>query len=1223
MRQLLKNYIYLILFFALLALGWVLNKPNVVLHNNTSATRTLIDLLHQKEWIADQLMDTLLSKVEDETFSEWVNANSHTIDFYFKDEGIILYIYQENQLVYWTNNSVAVPQDTFWLAEPFQRMGNVLAEVRTKNSSNAKSVALIQVATDYPFENEFLKNEFHNSFPISNSFALLVDEESGNSMVKNKEGDYLFSLKEDFLINSVQKENVISIVLLIAAFFLLLFARDIFKNRKFSFLQFLLFSAFLIGVRVWLQWFRIPSFFDKLPLFQPEIFAYSVFFPSLGDLMISVTLLVSLIFIFYSKVNLKKIKEFPTATKYLISLSWIIFISVYLLLAQHIFKHLIVDSNFQYEAYDVLNLSVFSFIGYFVLIVLFVGFLLLFDKALYQIKSAIIHNSGYYYIAGLAFLGTIFLLFFYGREYLISIIFVALVLIYWMVIRLKRQPGFGSMVILLALFAGYATYFIRKENFIKRIEESKVLAVNLAREQDPVAELVLSELIDKVKNDSVISRMLQSELFNFSDLSNYLQGEYFTGYLGRYSFQLTICNSKDSVLLNEPNQEWEYCFGFFKEMVNQSGTPTNIPGLYYLKSRNGGVNYFLSFQIDLKQGWDDVMLYLELTSKPNFEVLGYPELLLEKPLQLYKNYHNLNYAKYADNKLLVRSGSFPYAFERSIYRFNQTEFAFFQSEGFDHLIYNSDEKNTVIVSFPTIRFHHILISFTYIYFFLFVLTILLLIMGNRLTPIVNFTWSIKNKIVYSMIVILLISLVFVGGGTIFYTYRQFEKGQTDMLSEKLQSILVEIETKLAIYKNIDQIPPDYLNNLLVKFSNVFYTDINLYDLRGNLVATSRNEIFERQLTSTKMNAEAYRELVINKKARIVHKEDIGNLHYYSGYVPFISADGRLLAYLNLPYFSKESAFKQELLGVVVAVINIYALLIILSIVIAFYMSSRITEPLRLLQQRISKIDLRKENERIEYQGKDEIAELVFEYNRMLEELDNSTQMLAKSERESAWREMAQQIAHEIKNPLTPMKLNIQLLELSWKNNDSDFNDRFNRFAGNLIEQIDSLSSIASAFSQFAQMPKARSEKVNLNERILQSAHLFKECSFAQVTCNFNEEEAIYVNADNERMLQVFNNLIKNAIQSIPKNEEGQISIQLITSEQSVVVEIKDNGAGIAPEMANKLFQPNFTTKSSGTGLGLAIVKNIVEEFGGAIWFQSELNKGTSFFVSLPLFIDEI
>jgi signal transduction histidine kinase len=467
--------------------------------------------------------------------------------------------------------------------------------------------------------------------------------------------------------------------------------------------------------------------------------------------------------------------------------------------------------------------------------------------------------------------------------------------------------------------------------------------------------------------------------------------------------------------------------------------------------------------------------------------------------------------------------------------------------------------------------------------------------------------------------ILFISLFFVGGGTIMYTYNQYEKGQIDILSEKLQSVLVEIEHKLSQYQDINEVSSDYVNSLLVKFSNVFYSDINLYDVQGNLVGTSRKEIFDRNLTGKKINAEAYRELVLNKKARIVHKESIGKMEYYSAYIPFLNAENELLAYLNLPYFSKEIVLRKELLRVVVGVINIYAFLLVLSIIVAVYISNRLTEPLRMVQQRIKNVDLSKKNERIDYQGQDEIGELVVEYNRMLDELDKSAKMLAKSERESAWREMARQIAHEIKNPLTPMKLSIQLLNKSWQNKDEDFEQRFQRSTQTLIEQIDSLSSIATAFSQFARMPIARSEKVNLIERINRSAELFKECSYATLDMHLPEDEEVFVRADNERMLQVFNNLVKNAIQAIPKDKNGKVIINLTQSDANVVVEINDNGVGVKPEMKDQLFQPNFTTKSSGTGLGLAIVKNIIEEFGGAIWFKSELGKGSSFFVSMPVF----
>jgi signal transduction histidine kinase len=620
----------------------------------------------------------------------------------------------------------------------------------------------------------------------------------------------------------------------------------------------------------------------------------------------------------------------------------------------------------------------------------------------------------------------------------------------------------------------------------------------------------------------------------------------------------------------------------------------------------------------LRQGYGYVTLFFELSPKTNYEVLGYPELLLEKPIKSNQYSEQFSYAKYANGRLMMHSGTFPYAFDPMVYGNTSAEFRFFESDGFDHVIYNPDNENSIVVSVPTINPYNILVSFTYIFIFFLVMITLLLVFSNPYTKMIDIQFTIKNKVVFSIMLILLLSAVFVAGGIIYYTINQFEQSRFDIMTDKIQSVLVETEQRLSDFDDIHEVSPEYLNNLLINFSNIFYTDVNLYDLKGDLVATSRKEIFERKLTSRKINAIAYRELVLNKKARIVQKENIGNLVYYSAYVPFINASNQLLAYLNIPYFAKETPLRQELMRVSVAVINIYAILVLFSILIAVYLSNRITKPLRIVQQRIHDIGLEKTNQRVEYNGKDEIAELVHEYNRMLDELGKSAALLAKSERESAWREMARQVAHEIKNPLTPMKLSVQLLERSQRNNDPDFDERFNKVTNTLIEQIDSLSSIASAFSQFAKMPEARTEPVDIAERIRQSVQLFRESTQTKVVFDFPDDKKVLILADNERMLQVFNNLIKNAIQSIPKNREGKIYINLRQQRNRAIVEIKDNGVGITPEMEQKLFQPNFTTKTSGTGLGLAIVKNIVEEAEGAIWFISKPQKGTSFYVSFPI-----
>ncbi len=1212
---------YALLFLLFLLLGFLTEVSNISFQSREPDLHTFTNKLFDKEHKVDEILDSLYTNTKNNKLSKWVNDNSQSIDYLFKEKGVVFLVYQNNNLVYWTSNSIAIPDNTDWVKYNFAKLGNSFAEIRKKRDDTIAIIGLISVVESYPYENKFLKNRFHPSFNIKCPHSIIIDSKSYDNAIFNKEGDYLFSLKKQQVCNSFLKGNILVAIFSMAFFFLLLFGRSKFKNVNFSVKQFVLFGSVLVAVRALIQIFSVPVFLGSLRVFQPQYFAFSDVFPSLGDLLITVVLAVYLIFVFYTKVRLKSLAGASQKKVKLVLAAWLLVFILYAISAHKIFTHLIIDSNFQYEAYDVLNLSVFSFIGYFILLLLFIGFVLLYDKVVGQIKGSI--GLGKFIVAVVALALSIILVNIVFKNYsiILSVVFISLVFVYWAYVRFRYVPRFGTVVVLIAFFAAYATYFIRNNNFNKRIDESKVIAVNLAREQDPVAEVILADVISQMKTDTVIKNHLEKEWFNYDDMLDYIQRKYFTGYLQRYIFHLTVCNGSDSVLLDEERQLWEYCYGFFNTMLKTDGVKTNIAGLYYLKDKSGGLNYFLRVEIPLSSGWDNVKLFFELSQKSNVEVLGYPELLLEKSVGLYDVHNMASYAKYNNNNLIARSGDFPYALERNVYGFGNKEFAFFQSEGYDHLLYNSHADHTVIVSFPTIGFFNILISFTYIFFFLLVQTVLLLIIGSRFVKIIEFQFSIKNKIVFSVILILLISLVFVGGGTIIYTYNQFEKGQIDILGEKIQSVLVELEHKLSGFDDIHDVPPDYINSLLVKFSNVFYSDINLYDINGNLAGTSRKEIFERNLTGKKINAIAYRELVLNKKARVVHKEYIGSMEYYSAYVPFINADNELLAYLNLPYFSKEVLLRKELLRVVVGVINIYAFLLVLSIAVAVYISNRLTEPLRMVQQRIRNIDLSKKNERIDYSGHDEIAELVTEYNRMLDELDKSARLLAKSERESAWREMARQIAHEIKNPLTPMKLSIQLLDKSWKNKDADFDKRFLRSTKTLIEQIDSLSSIATAFSQFARMPVSRSEKVNIIERINRSALLFKECSFATLDMHLPNDKEVFVQADNERMLQVFNNLMKNAIQSLPKNKMGKVVITLTKTNKSVVVEVRDNGVGIAPEMEDKLFQPNFTTKSSGTGLGLAIIKNIIEEFGGAIWFKSVFGKGTSFFISMPVYTE--
>ncbi len=1217
--QHIKKYQLLIIGLLLLVITRLVFYSNLSFSDkDANVSRFQANMIY-KEQLAQKYLDTLFNTAQRNELSDYVNNYNTELDWLYSEHGIVMYVWFNDRLVYWTNNELAIVSDKAWEDSGVLKIGNAIVQRELKELGEVKIASVIVLATDYPYENEYLQNRVHPSFKLNKNVKLIRNNSSIGMPVYNKDGAYVYSLLKPTSNYGKHRVFFALCIFLLALFFLFYFLRKKLRKVEFSHLQYLSFFFAVVLIRVLLQHYRLPEILYEFELFSSSHFQSTLLFPSLGELLISILIGTYLIFIYYTKT--KGLGQFSNKAYWpWMYLSIRLFIvAAYAGLSIYIFNRLVNNSNIQLEAYDVLDLSPYSFVAYFLIILLFIGLVMLIDKTVMQSKSMFPFRKLWFISVLFLTIYVLVLSLFSGQIEWLSILFIVFLYSYWLYSRTFHKVGFGPLAILIIIFSLYTTTLIRNQNYDNRIELSKLMAMNLAKEQDPIVEEIINDQLELIKEDSIIQEHLVATDFHYEGLVDYMRKQYFSGYLMGYNFQLTVCNAYDSLLVDEQNEFWYPCYGFFNEILKQNGVPTSVDGLFYLKDVQGSVNYFLKIPIMLHALDAEVQMFFEINSKPNFDVLGYPKLLLQKNTVETKKNVPKNYAKYSENQLLSTSGDFPYAFDPTVYGEPINQFAYFSSEGYDHLLYKSKSNLTIIVSNPSVRFFNMLISFTYILFFFFLQVVIVLAIVNVFTPVLKIQLTIKNRIVFSMVLILLFSLILIGTGTVFYTLDQYEKHQIERMNDKSKSVLVELEHKLSDIKNLKEVSPDYLNGLLIKFSNVFYTDINLYDLQGNLVATSREQIFARQLLSRKMNAVAYRELVLNKKASIVQKEHVGTMNYYSSYVPFMGGDNKLLAYLNLPYFSKEVVLKQEILKIVVAVINVYMFLMMLSIIVAIYISNRFTAPLRMVQERFRDIDIGKQNAKIDYKGKDEIGDLVTEYNRMLGELRQSAELLAKSERETAWREMARQIAHEIKNPLTPMKLSVQLLERSMADNDPDFEERFKKVSRTLIEQIDSLSSIATAFSQFARMPVVRVEKVNLLERVKQSVELFKDHSNIAIDVTYPDKDELFVSADNERMLQIFNNLIKNARQAITATDGGEIKINFKESLTNVIVEVNDNGTGIKEEMKEKLFQPNFTTKTSGTGLGLAIVKKIVEDFGGDIWFHSTPELGTSFYISLPLF----
>jgi two-component system nitrogen regulation sensor histidine kinase NtrY len=400
-------------------------------------------------------------------------------------------------------------------------------------------------------------------------------------------------------------------------------------------------------------------------------------------------------------------------------------------------------------------------------------------------------------------------------------------------------------------------------------------------------------------------------------------------------------------------------------------------------------------------------------------------------------------------------------------------------------------------------------------------------------------------------------------------------------------------------------------------ADVHGVNVNVYDLYGNLQVASENMVYSRGVLSNKIHPVAYYHLNNLREIQHVQEETIDPLSYLSIYTTIRGKDRQPVFYLNIPYFTSQLDLKQEISNFLVTIINLNAFIFLIAGILALFITNKITQSFSVIGEKMRAIKLGGTNEAIVWNKSDEIGELVKQYNRMVQQLEQSAEALARSEREGAWREMARQVAHEIKNPLTPMKLSIQYLQRAVNNNSDNVKDLTASVANTLIEQIDHLSKIAADFSQFANITNRKIEIVDLHQVIGSLVDLYSTDPRVRITWH-HPPGSLVMKADKTQMNRVFTNLLANAVDASQEREFTLIEVQETIMDQEITISIRDNGEGIPEERWSKIFLPNFTTKTSGTGLGLAMCKSIVEQAQGQIWFETNPDTGTTFFVRLPV-----
>lgn len=477
--------------------------------------------------------------------------------------------------------------------------------------------------------------------------------------------------------------------------------------------------------------------------------------------------------------------------------------------------------------------------------------------------------------------------------------------------------------------------------------------------------------------------------------------------------------------------------------------------------------------------------------------------------------------------------------------------------------------------------------------------------------------SLRIRIFLSMIVLIIMASVLLASISIIQFKNEAKEYHQERLEKKEDAIKEHINYVLSTTtyplktENLGLIFKDKIHEL----AQIHGIEINIYSLDGKLLKSSK-ESFSVDKVSPPVPKYILKLVRSSIEKRYVDIKTINGIKNRSSYSQIKDDKFKPLGVLNLPYVEDNGFYENELNSFLIRLGQVYSFMLIVAFAIAYFLSTYITKSLKTISDKLSETSLNQKNEKIVLEASSkEINLLIKAYNGMVDKLEKSAVKLAQSEREEAWREMAKQVAHEIKNPLTPMRLTVQSFQRKFDPNDADVKQKMKDYSETLIQQIDTMSAVASAFSNFASMPAQQNETLNVVNVVDLALDIFNE----EYIVFKSDSPEIISKIDRTQLIRIITNLVKNAIQAIPENQENKTILVTIQKElNNVLITVADNGIGIQPQDISRIFEPKFTTKSSGMGLGLGIIKNIIENYKGTITFESEFGKGTTFTVSLPI-----
>lgn len=1030
--------------------------------------------------------------------------------------------------------------------------------------------ALIPIKHHYPLQGPYLQPHFPASPELPGDVEIV--SEAGAYPILLADGQVLGYLDFSKAAKSLPRQNLLLLLYLLAGVMTAIFFHAIgagLLSSGYRRLGPLVFLLGLFGLRFLSLTLDFTGHFGQMPLFQRTM-DHPFLSHSIGDLLINISLLLWIIIFFYRELPVPDFGGWRMRYRWFIGLVNYFAIALGLLALIHLFNVLVMDSELSFRFDDIFHFNTYSFLSLLAIQLLLIALFLYSYRILLfinQTELSRFSRVGALFVAvALATLTGYFLPLSLPWEML------ALILLGYLIVfefyADVRVSNLTWIILWMILFSGLASGFLYHFNNSKIEHRLREYAQLLIDPRDSHLESSLQELTEILNRDST----------TFEEAYNALP------YLKQYYDWVVVPDTSSNGL-----DRWAWTFN-------------GMGWRYEISSRD-------SQRIVLQQATGDFRKV-------------YSELLRSVPFKGMADLENFRYQLKRGEGMLQRTLPANLSYQLREELSSPEPIQYFRTRNLQGLRMHTADMELIIVHESGGRgqflslFSYLFCLLTITLFLITVLNTLFSFLPDTLNFSLSHRLSLRNRIQFSVISLIVLSFLIIGMITIFYFKNTTEQYHQERLQRKALGVAKDLEAQLA---TTDFTSEEKVTPILRSASKVHETDIDLFDGEGRLLYSSEPLVYRHRLVSPYMDGRAMAAMTWEDKNLFIGESHISGLEYRTAYMPMPLGRERAGGFLAIPYYTDRSFLQQDISEFISALLNVYVFLLFIAGALAILVANSITYPISVIGEKLKQFKLGKQNEPLEWSSRDELGELIAEYNRMILKLQESAELLARSEREGAWREMARQVAHEIKNPLTPMKLSLQHLQHAFKPAREEDKQLINRVSATLIEQIENLNQIASAFSNFAKIPEAYPEDIVVNDLVRSVHNLFGEADRSDLDIRMDVPvRPIHVHADKNQLLRVLNNLVKNAIQSIPEGRKGHILIRLRQEEDRVRISVADNGTGIPEAMQEKVFMPNFTTKSSGTGLGLAICRNIIDQMQGHIYFQTRLGEGSTFFVELPV-----